>query len=122
MEFEVDAQVLFDDTSDELRTVGGQHFAVGFHIDEVRDFDKLLLFRLTPVSYKVPLISGTVQLALGFVLHFHICKVLCEIRRDIHGTIRIDRFQRCKAPLLILIEKLLADLDFLVLKVDVAPS
>ena len=60
VEFEVDAQVLFDDTGDELCTVGGQHFAVGFHIDEVRDFDKLLLFRLTPIGYKVSFITGTV--------------------------------------------------------------
>ena len=68
VEVAVDAQVVFYDAGDALLTVGGQPFAVGFHIDEVRDFDKLLLFRLTPVSYKVSLITGTVQLALGLVL------------------------------------------------------
>ena len=46
------------------------------------------------------------------MLHLHVRKILGKFGCDIHRSIGIDRFQRCKAPLLILIEKLFADLDF----------
>ena len=48
------------------------YLAVGFDIDEVRNFDDLLFLRLAPVRHEVALVAITVQFALCVVLHIRV--------------------------------------------------